>query len=138
MTLASGVPIGWRPTRLKHVAVMAAGGTPSVDNPRYWTEERDGVAWAAIADMTREPRIEGTSRWVSQEGIRAARLPLGRPGTVLFAMYASLGAMAVLDVPATWNQAILGITPRTGASVGFVRYTLVNSRRRSQALASRP
>ncbi|MDQ3648536.1 MAG: restriction endonuclease subunit S [Actinomycetota bacterium] len=135
MTQAIDVPTGWRPTRLKHVAVMAAGGTPSVDNPRYWTAEDDGLAWVAIADMTRESRLATTSRRVSAEGIRAARLPLGHPGTVLFAMYASLGAMAVLDVPATWNQAVLGITPRAGASVDFIRYALVNSRRDLLSLA---
>jgi type I restriction enzyme S subunit len=115
--------------------VTAAGGTPSVDNPRYWTEDGDGHAWAAIADMTREPRLKRTNRRVSEEGIRAARLPLGRPDTVLFAMYASLGAMAVLDVPATWNQAILGITPRPGTSVDFVRYALIDRRRDLLSLA---
>jgi hypothetical protein len=87
------------------------------------------------ADMTREPRLKRTNRRVSEEGIRAARLPLGRPDTVLFAMYASLGAMAVLDVPATWNQAILGITPRPGTSVDFVRYALIDRRRDLLSLA---
>jgi hypothetical protein len=114
---------------------MVAGGTPKVDDPRYWTDDDDGVAWAAIGDMTRGPVLQTTSRRVTAQGIAAARLTVGRPGTLLFAMYASLGAMATLKVPAAWNQAIVGITARPGSSVTFLRYSLEDLRRSLSSLA---
>jgi type I restriction enzyme S subunit len=75
--------------------------------------------------MTRERNVAVTDRCVSDEGIAARGLRIGQPGTVLFAMYASVGATAVLRVPAVWNQAILGITPMLERSEArFVRYWL--------------
>lgn len=128
-------PAGWRASRLKFVATIAAGGTPRVDDPRYWSDDGEGVAWAAIGDMTREPLLRSTTRRVSPTGIKAARLPVGAPGTLLFAMYASLGAMARLEVEATWNQAIVGITPRPGISTQFLAYALQSSRATFASLA---
>lgn len=126
----------WAPTRLKFVASMAAGGTPPVDDPRYWTDDEDeGVAWAAIGDMTREPVLRTTSRRVTPDGIQAARLCVGAPGTLLFAMYASLGATATLAIPAAWNQAILGLTPRGQNSSAFLKYSLIDARRSLSSLA---
>jgi type I restriction enzyme, S subunit len=128
-------PAGWRASRLKFLATISAGGTPRVDDPCFWTDDAEGMAWAAIADMTREPALRSTARRVTPAGIRAARLPIGPPGTLLFAMYASVGAMARLEVPATWNQAIVGIAPRAGVSRQFLRYALQNSRPTFASLA---
>ncbi len=110
--------------RLKHVAVLVPGGTPKVDEPRYWTDDEDGVLWAAIADLTREPVVRATARRVTREGISAARLRIGEPGLLLFAMYASLGQLGRLDDYGCWNQAILGlrVIPRNDSR--FVEYVL--------------
>ena len=114
-------------TRLKRVALMRAGGTPTVDDPSLWSET--GLPWVAIGDMTRSPVVDHTDRAVSDSGRESKSLPVGQPGTVLFAMYASVGALAVLGVEATWNQAILGLEPRPGMSEGrFLRYWLEHLR----------
>lgn len=120
---------------LKRSANLRAGGTPTVDDPSMWDDEV-GTEWIAISDMTRSPIVlEGTRR-VSELGMAAKRLPVGRPGTVLFAMYASLGAVAVLATNATWNQAILGIEGRTGiADNRFIAYWLEHLARDLGALA---
>lgn len=110
-------------TKLKRVVVMRAGGTPTVDDASMWND--DGLPWVAISDMSRARSVVQTDRRVSEAGIAAKALPVGRPGTLLFAMYASVGAVAVLGVAASWNQAILGIEPRsTLADLRFVRYWL--------------
>jgi type I restriction enzyme S subunit len=102
---------------------MQAGGTPSVDDALMWDEE--GLPWVAIADMTKEATVVRTDRRVSQAGIVAKNLPVGSPGTLLFAMYASVGAVGVLGTEGSWNQAILGIEPRPGlADSRFARYWL--------------
>jgi len=116
-----------RVTRLKHVAVLRAGGTPAVDDPRMWA--REGLPWIAIGDMTRSPVVMVTERRVSHDGVQAKRLPIGEAGVLLFAMYASVGALAVTGTKATWNQAILGIEPRHDrADVRFIRYWLEHLR----------
>jgi len=119
---------GWCRIRLKHLATLDAGGTPSVDESAFWADGDEGTPWVTIADMTREPRLKSTERRLTAAGLRAARLPVGSAGTLLFAMYASLGTMAVLETRAAWNQAILGVTPRVGVDPGFLRYSLEHAR----------
>ena len=80
--------------------------------------------------------VTDTARHVSADGIADKHLPVGRPGTVLFAMYASLGAVAELAVKSSWNQALLGIDPLPGVSDRrFVRYWLEHLRPSLGALA---
>jgi type I restriction enzyme S subunit len=110
-------------TRLKRVCTLSAGGTPAVDDPTMW--DVDGLPWTAISDMSVAPTVTRTARHVSANGIAAKALPIGGPGTVLFAMYASVGATGVLGVKASWNQAILGIHPLPRrADARFIRYWL--------------
>ena len=123
-------------TKLKRVAVLRAGGTPAVQAERFWREPPNGVPWVAIGDMSDGRVVSHTVRHVSAEGIAEKRLPVGHPGTVLFAMYASLGAVAELAVEASWNQALLGIEPMPGVSERrFVRYWLEHLRPSLGALA---
>ncbi len=110
--------------RLKHVCHMRAGGTPPVDDAAMWDDET-GTPWVAIGDMTRSPIVITTERRVSSTGMAYKSLPLGAKGTILFAMYASVGALGRLGTSATWNQAILGLTPVGGlAEPRFLSYWL--------------
>jgi type I restriction enzyme S subunit len=73
--------------------------------------------------------VSATERELTDEGVRDRRLEVAPQGTLLFAMYASVGAVAELGVPATWNQALLGLAPRPGLSNSrFVRYWLEHLR----------
>ncbi len=123
-------------TKLKRVAVLRAGGTPAVQSERFWREPPDGIPWVAIGDMSDGGLVRETARHVSAEGITDKRLPVGRPGTVLFAMYASVGAVAELAVTASWNQALLGIEPVPGVSTRrFIRFWMEHLRPGLGALA---
>jgi type I restriction enzyme, S subunit len=114
-----------RETRLKHVARLAAGGTPDVSDSSQWAEDENGTPWIAIADMSTRSDVSVTERRVTDLGIRAKNLSLSTPETVLFAMYASVGAVARPRVRATWNQAIVGLEPRPGrADSAFLAYWL--------------
>jgi type I restriction enzyme, S subunit len=88
-----------------------------------WDDE--GLPWVSIADMSKGPTVTRTDRRVSQAGVIAKNLPIGNQGTLLFAMYASVGAVSTLGTQGSWNQAILGIHPRIGlADSRFARYWL--------------
>ena len=112
--------------KLKHVARLIAGGTPRVDDLTLWArEDEPGVAWTSIGDMSAGGRVISTTRRVNGAGVASKRLQIGSPGTVLFAMYASVGAVATLGIDAVWNQALLGVVPRSDlADSRFVAYWL--------------
>lgn len=115
----------WNTIPLKRVSTFSAGGTPSVDQSDYWAYDDDGYPWVAISDMSSVDAVTRTARQVSTAGLRAARIKPGKPGTILFSMYASLGHTAFLTAPAAWNQAILGLWPNSKTDARFLRYCLV-------------
>src|SRR5699024_6498259 len=121
------LPSGWVYAPLGSVCRLVAGGTPSSGNTDYWVSDplnTEGTPWIAISDMSQVDYVSSTSKSVSHSGMEAANLKTGKPGTVLFAMYASVGEVAVTDIAAVWNQAILGMTPTDPSklSSGFLFY----------------
>jgi len=64
-----------------------------------------------ISDITGVDGVEDTSEEVTKKGIEKANLKVHPPGTLLFSMYASLGATGTLNISATTNQAILALYP---------------------------
>jgi type I restriction enzyme S subunit len=120
--------VTWETIPLKRITTFTSGGTPSVDEPEYWTDQNDGYPWVAIGDMSTVDKVTTTARRITDRGLRSARIKLGKPGTILFTMYASLGHTASLTAPAAWNQAILGLWPASTTDVRFLRYSLISIR----------
>jgi type I restriction enzyme S subunit len=112
-----------------------AGGTPDSSNEEFWSEDQ-GTPWLAISDMIDCGSTTVTSRRLTPAGLNASRLAVSPPGTLLFAMYASLGKLTVTEIPATWNQAILGLIPNNElADARFLAYWLEALRPHLSAIA---
>lgn len=112
---------------LKRVCRFTAGGTPDTNRDDYWAD--DGTPWISISDMSSRREVTSTRKGVSAQGIRAARLQTAPAGTVLFAMYASVGEVAFTTKESTWNQALLAITPVNKTLENrFLYYSLLNLR----------
>ena len=94
--------------RLKFgLAGMQAGGTPDTGTAEFWSVR--GTPWVTITDMSNNDSVESTEKCVTAAGISSKRLSVLPPGTLLYSMYASLGHVAELGIPAATNQAILGL-----------------------------
>ena len=127
----TSLPTHWERGRVKWDTVMVAGATPSTDDDNFWLEGDDpsGTPFVAIGDMSRRERVSVTAKSLSAEGLASRGMPIGQPGTLLFAMYASVGEVAFLDIGATWNQALLGITTDSDKiDSRFLRYVLLDMR----------
>lgn len=115
---------------MKWDTTMIAGATPASDDDGFWADGDSGaMPFVAISDMSRRDRVTSTSKALTAEGLASRNMPVGTPGTLLLAMYASVGEVAFLDIEATWNQALLGITV-VGERVDarFLRYVLLDQR----------
>ncbi len=110
--------------KLKHAVQFRAGGTPDTGDESFWADAAAGTPWVAIGDMSRGSEVLTTAKSLTTAGLASRGLIPERPGTVLFAMYASVGAVATLGINATWNQAILGIVPNERTDARFVAYWL--------------
>lgn len=103
------IPDGWDVVRLKNIAeTMKSGGTPNSNNEDFY--DIDGTPWVIIADMSNQEYVYDTVKKLSKKGIEDKNLQIFNEGTLLYAMYASVGKVSELKVKATVNQAILAIT----------------------------
>lgn len=89
---------------VKHVG---SGGTPDSSVEEFYCE--DGVKWVAIGDMSTVEYVSDTEKKLTKIGIANKNLEIYPEGTILYSIYASIGKVSELKVPATINQAILAI-----------------------------
>ena len=97
----------WELKRLGEMAEMGSGGTPLSSVAAYYDGD---IPWVSISDMTKGGKyVTDTERNLSALGLANSAAQLFPEGTLLYAMYASLGECSIASVPACTSQAILGI-----------------------------
>jgi type I restriction enzyme S subunit len=114
----------WELKRLRDVAEMRSGGTPPSSVPDYY----DGnIPWASISDMTKSGKvILSTDRKLTNAGFANSATQMFPVGTVLYAMYASLGECSIAGISLCSSQAILGIRPKDNLDKEFLYYFLTS------------
>ncbi len=98
----------WRSEKLeKLIVLLTSGGTPPTSNNAYFNGD---VIWVSIDDMSKaEKYIDNSLRKLTNLGLENSSAKLFPAGTVLYAMYASIGKTAIAKVSCATSQAILGI-----------------------------
>lgn len=120
------MPSDWMTMRVKNVASkMQSGGTPDSSNDGFYVEKEKGIPWVTIADMSTVSYVTDTGKYISEEAQKSKNLIIFQPGTILYAMYASVGKVAELSIPATINQALLAIELNTSVNGDFFKYALM-------------
>ena len=114
----------WEVKRLEELADMGSGGTPKTTVPAYYDGD---IPWVSISDMTKGGKvIAGTDRNLTRAGFSNCAAQMFPVGTVLYAMYASLGECSMAGIPLCSSQAILGIRPHDNLSNDFLYYYLAS------------
>jgi type I restriction enzyme, S subunit len=92
---------------LQDVAEIRSGGTPPRGVQAYYGGK---IPWAKISDLdAANGVVSSTEESITDAGLDAIRGRLFPTGTLLFAIYGSIGKMAFAGAPLSTNQAILGI-----------------------------
>ena len=99
-----------------------AGGTPSRGNSAYWN---GNIPWVKIKDMNSK-YVKSTEEFITEEGLNNSSAKLFEPGTILYSIFATIGAASILEIPATTNQAIAGIVLGDGCDRDFYYYYLTS------------
>ncbi len=114
----------WEVKRLGEVAEMSSGGTPTSSIPAYYDGD---IPWVSITDMTKSGKVlTATDRNLTSLGFANSATQMFPVGTVLYAMYASLGECSIAGIEVCSSQAILGIRPTKDLSNEFLYYYLVS------------
>ena len=109
--------------KLGEVCDFIAGGTPSKSKIEYW---KDGnIPWIKISDF-KEKYIKISAEKITKIGLEKSSAKILEKGTILYTIFASVGKVAILDMEATTNQAIVGINLKKNISIDkdFLYYFL--------------
>ena len=92
--------------KLGELCEICSGGTPKRSVVEYW---KDGtIPWVKIGDMS-EKYVSSTEERITDAGFNNSSVKMLEPGTLLYSIFASIGAVSILKIPATTNQAIAGL-----------------------------
>ena len=117
------IPEGWEISKNKYLLdKMYSGGTPTASNESFYSE--NGTPFVSISDMSNTECVLGTKKKLSKEGIADKNLVILPKGTVLYSIYATIGAVSELGVDATISQAMLALSLKSGYNKRFYKYNL--------------
>ena len=93
--------------KLSDICLIQSGGTPSRSKLEYWNN--GNIPWVKISDM-KGKYLTHTEEAITELGLNSSSAKLFKKGTLLYTIFATLGEVSVLDIDATTNQAIAGLT----------------------------
>lgn len=118
----------WQIAKLGDISEMCSGGTPKSSVDEYYNGD---ILWVSIADMTEQGMyISDTAKKLTQAGIENSSAKIYPAGTVLYAMYASIGEVSIASVEMSSSQAILGIQVGKNLRNKYLYYFLVGQKDR--------
>jgi len=117
------VPEHWRICSLGYLSRISTGGTPDRKNDSYWNGD---IPWIKTGEVNYKIISDADER-ITDEGLSNSATFIAEPGTILMAMYGmgvTRGRVAVLGIPASFNQACAAISCSSGVHNWYVYYCL--------------
>jgi len=129
------LPDEWEYLKLSGITEsINAGGTPRRNVQEYWTDGT--IPWVKISDM-KDVYISTSEEKITENGLKGSSTKLFSPETILYSIFATIGAIGILKIFATTNQAIAGITPDTSViDTKYLYYCLQSERQNIAAKKS--
>lgn len=120
-----GIPESWTWAQLSELGSWAGGGTPSKQEPAYWSGGT--VPWVSPKDM-KSFEIHDSEDHITEEAISSSATIKLPPGTVLMVTRSGIlkhtFPVAVSRVAVTLNQDLKALTPSGGVRPEFIAHAL--------------
>lgn len=115
------VPEHWGVSSLGYYAQISTGATPDRTKSNYWDGD---IPWIKTGEV-RYDEIFETEEYITAKAVANSSTKISPAGTLLMAMYGqgiTRGRVAILGIPATYNQACAAITPNEKIWNQYLRY----------------
>ena len=127
------VPEHWDVKKLKNIALIFNGATPSSNNQDYW----DGnIVWITPKDINNIKFITSSERKITQKGYENCGSYLVSPGTIVITTRAPIGKVAITDVELCTNQGCKSLVLNEKINNIFLYYYLTVSTEYLNSLGS--
>ncbi len=117
------IPENWEWTTLGEVFKWGSGGTPKSSNPAFYDGD---IPWLIIRDLDDAPVSDSLTK-ITEDGLKNSSAKWVEPGSVLVAMYGSIGKLGLATDRLTTNQAIAFTQPEPN-DAKYLFYYLMLSR----------
>jgi type I restriction enzyme, S subunit len=105
--LGESLPEGWELTTLGETFKWGSGGTPKRTEPRHYGGD---IPWLIIGDLN-DGVVSESGTTITEEGLYESSAKWVEQGSVLLAMYGSIGKLGIAGRKLTTNQAIAFTKP---------------------------
>ncbi|WP_244295528.1 restriction endonuclease subunit S, partial [Streptococcus halichoeri] len=102
------IPNTWCYVRFGSLVLFNIGKTPPRSEPTFWGND---ISWVSISDMPNSGLVAKTKEYLSDIAIKNKNIKIAPAGTLLMSFKLSIGKVAILDIPASHNEAIISIFP---------------------------
>ena len=102
------IPEAWRYIKFASLVNFKIGKTPPRSEATFWGTE---IPWVSISDMPISGYVTNTRESISKLALKSKKIDISPKGTLLMSFKLSIGKVAILDIPATHNEAIISIFP---------------------------
>ena len=118
-TRLPGFSGAWTKTTLGELCSTYSGGTPSTSKTEFYGGH---IPWITSSDLNTR-RIKEVSGRITQEGFDSSASRMASRGDIVLALYgATAGVVAVAEIDAAINQAVLAIIPNNCDSEYLFQY----------------
>jgi type I restriction enzyme M protein len=108
--------------RLADIVTIISGGTPNTSIPEYWDGD---IPWLTVADFCKSRRyVYKADKSISSKGLENSNTRYLQTGDLIISARGTVGAIAQLAVPMTFNQSCYGLRGIDGVDNGFLLYAL--------------
>ena len=117
------IPEDWEVKKNKYIlSNMYSGGTPTANKPELYSDE--GTPFVSIGDMSETDYVCDTKKKLSDLGVKEKNLKILPAGTIIYSIYATIGAVSELKIQATISQALLALSINNQVIKSWYKYNL--------------
>jgi type I restriction enzyme S subunit len=117
-------PEALRDLTLADVARWSSGGTPKAGTTAYYGGP---IPWAVIGDLN-DGVVTSTASTITEAGLSNSSAKVVPTGTLLVAMYGSIGKLGIAGIPMATNQAIACAVPNPDVDTQYLFHYLKSQR----------
>ena len=110
----------WKEYKYTELASLIGGGTPKTSNPSYWG---GNIPWLSVKDFGNGSKyVYQTEKSITEEGLNSSSTKLLQKDDIIISARGTVGEMAMLPFPMSFNQSCFGIRGNSLVDKDFLYY----------------